>query len=397
METVAQKRGETMDRRGQFSKNISPGNNFIYPRIEDCAPESVPLRFKRMNRLLSILIWFLFSFPAMSQNEKTIDALFSEFNQTNAPGAAVMVIKEGKPVFAKAYGLANLAEKTRCSTNTNFRLASVTKQFTAMSILILAQRGKLTLDDKMTKFFPEFPDYGKEITLRHLLTHQSGLLDYEEVMPANVTIPLSDRDVLWILRQQDHLKCSPGEKFDYSNTGYSFLALIVEIVSGQKFATFLTENIFQPLGMTHSIAYEPGISVVPNRAFGYAKVGGGFEFSDQSTTSAVLGDGGIYSSLTDLYKWDQALSTEKLVSRKMLQEAFTAHSAKSDIEGSGYGYGWYVAKHRGSDRIWHYGSTCGFSTELDRFPEKQLTVIILINRRNAKNPELSHKIADLYW
>ncbi|MEO5802999.1 MAG: serine hydrolase domain-containing protein [Verrucomicrobiota bacterium] len=350
-----------------------------------------------MKRLFAFLALFSFSFSAMSQPEKTIDALFAEFDRTNSPGAAVMVIKEGKPVFAKGYGLAILADKILCSTNTNFRLASVTKQFTAMAIMILAERGKLSLEDKMTKFFPEFPDYGKEITIRHLLTHTSGLLDYEEGLPVGTTIPLSDRDVLWILRQQDHLEFSPGKKFQYSNTGYSFLSLIVEVVSGQKFATFLKENIFQPLGMTNSLAYEPGISVVPNRAFGYAKTNDGFEFSDQSLTSAVLGDGGVYSSLADLYKWDQALYTEKLVSRKKLKEAFTALSAQSDIEGSGYGFGWFISKHRGTDRIWHYGSTCGFSTELDRFPEKKITVIILINRRGAKDAEVSRKIADLYW
>jgi CubicO group peptidase (beta-lactamase class C family) len=350
-----------------------------------------------MKPLFAFLACFAFSFSAMSQTENAIDALFADFTQTNAPGAAVMVIKDGKPVFAKAYGLANVAEKIPCATNTNFRLASVTKQFTAMSILILADRGNLSLDDKLPKFFPEFPAYGKEITIRHLLTHTSGLLDYENVMPANLEIPLSDRDVLWLLMRQNHLKFSPGEKFDYSNTGYSFLALIVETVSGKKFAAFLRENIFIPLGMTNTLAYEAGISAVPHRAFGYAKTKDGFEFSDQSLTSAVLGDGGIYSSVAELFKWDQSLYTEKLVSKKMLDDAFTVHSRKSDFDGSGYGFGWYIGEHRGVKRIWHYGSTCGFSTEINRYPEKQLTVIVLTNRRNAKIEDASRKLADLFW
>lgn len=350
-----------------------------------------------MKRLFAFLVFFSFSFSAMSQPEKTIDALFADFDKTNSPGAAVMVINDGKAVFAKGYGMADLADETRCSTNTNFRLASVTKQFTAMCIMILVERDKLSLEDKMTKFLPEFPDYGNRITIRHLLSHRSGLIDYEDVMPANLTIPLSDRDVLWIMRQQKKTYFPSGTDFRYSNSGYALLALIVENVSGQKFATFLKDNIFQPLGMTNSVAYEEGISVVPNRAFGYAKVKDGFEFSDQSLTSAVLGDGGIYSSLADLCKWDQALYTEKLISRKVLERALKAHSAKSDIEGSGYGFGWYVAKHRNTGRIWHYGSTCGFSTQIDRFPEKKLTVILLMNRRDAKNTEMSRKIADLYW
>ncbi|MEP6662976.1 MAG: serine hydrolase domain-containing protein [Verrucomicrobiota bacterium] len=342
---------------------------------------------------------FLFLFPFIGSAmdvEKTIDGLLKEF-EGNVPGAAVMVIKSGQPVFAKAFGWSDLEKKIPCTTNTNFRLASVTKQFTAMSILILAERGKISLDDTITKFFPEFPSYGKEIIVRHLLTHTSGLLDYEEVMPKNLVIPLSDRDVLWIMLQQDHLKFSPGEKFDYSNTGYSLLSLIVEAASGQKFAVFLRENIFQPLGMKNSVAYEPGISVVPDRAFGYAKDGDKFVFSDQSSTSAVLGDGGIYSSLVDLFQWDQALYTEKLISKKMLAEAFTPHSNKSDFDGSGYGFGWYLGNYRGTKHIWHYGSTCGFSTKIERFPEKKLTVILLTNRRDANIKEIPQRIADLYW
>ncbi len=347
-------------------------------------------------------LWFAFlilvPFICSAMNEeKTIDGLLSDFARPESPGAAVMVIKNGKPIFSKAYGLANLEKQTSCTTNTNFRLASVTKQFTAMAILILAERGKLSLDDKMAKFFPEFPDYGKEITIRHLLTHTSGLLDYEEVMPANVTIPLSDRDVLYILCQQNKLEFPAGKKFHYSNTGYSFLALMVEAASGQKFAVFLSQNIFQPLGMKNSVAYEPGISVVPNRAFGYVKVKDGFQFSDQSLTSAVLGDGGVYASVTDLYQWDQALYTEKLVSRKMLEHAFTVQSSSSDFAGSGYGFGWYLGQYRGTKHIWHSGSTCGFSTKIERFPEKKLSVILLTNRRDANIKEIPQKIADLYW
>ena len=346
-------------------------------------------------------LWFafLFSIPFSSfamNEEATIDDLLKDFSGQR-PGATVMVIKNGDVLFAKAYGLANFAEKIPCTTNTNFRLASVTKQFTAMSILILAKRGKLSLDDKLTRFFPEFPAYGKEITIRHLLTHTSGLLDYEEVMPKETTIPLSDRDVLWILLQQDHLEFSPGEKYHYSNTGYAFLALIVEAASGQKFAAFLSENIFRPLGMKSSVAYEPGVSVVPQRAFGYVGKGDGFEFSDQSSTSAVLGDGGIYSSVVDLLQWDQALYTEKLVSKEALTEAFTSHANKSDVDGSGYGFGWYLGFYRSAKHIWHGGSTCGFSTKIDRFPERNLTVIILTNRRGANIPGVPKKIADLYW
>src|SRR5947208_6558265 len=166
----------------------------------------------------------------MSQtNEKVVDELFHDFDQAEAPGAAVMVIKEGKPLFTKGYGLADLEKKIPCTTNTNFRLASVTKQFTAMAVLILAEEGQLSLEDHLPKFFPEFPAYSKTISLDHLLTHTSGLPVYEDHIPAGAMIPLSDRDVLFILRQQSKTDLPPCAQFQYSNSDYALLALILEI------------------------------------------------------------------------------------------------------------------------------------------------------------------------
>src|SRR6266566_8244755 len=334
----------------------------------------------------------------MSQtNETVVDALFHDFDQTNAPGAAVTVIRDGKPLLAKGYGLADLEKKIPCTTNTNFRLASVTKQFTAMAVLILAEQEKLSLKDHLPKFFPRFPEYGKAITLRHLLTHTSGLPDYEDHIPQGTTIPLSDRDVLFILRHQSKTDFPPGSQFHYSNSSYALLALIVENVSGKTFPAFVKEKIFDPLGMTNSIAYVAGLSCVPNRAYGYVNGTSGWELSDQSLSSAVLGDGGIYSSVGDLFKWDQALYTEKLISRKMLADAFTAHSSWSDFKGSRYGYGWYVGNVRGTERIWHYGSTCGFSTRVERFPGRRLSVIVLTNRRDAEISPIVEKLIELFW
>jgi CubicO group peptidase (beta-lactamase class C family) len=334
----------------------------------------------------------------MSQtDEKVSDALFRDFDRPNSPGAAVIVIKDGKALFAKGYGQADLEKRIPCTTNTNFRLASVTKQFTAMAVLILAEQGKLSLEDRLPKFFPEFPAYGKTISLRHLLTHASGLPDYEDHIPAGTIIPLSDRDVLFILRQQSKTDFVSGAQFHYSNSAYALLALIVENVSGKSFPAFMKEKIFDPLGMTNSVAYVAGCSCVPNHAYGYVNGTSGWELSDQGVTSAVLGDGGIYSSVADLFKWDQALYTEKLISRKMLADAFTAHSSQSDFEGSGYGYGWYVGNFRGTKRIWHYGSTCGFSTRIERLPARKLSVIVLSNRRDAEISPIVEKLIELFW
>lgn len=325
-----------------------------------------------------------------------IDALFADFNRPDAPGASVAIIQNGKVLLAKGYGLANVEEKAPCTPETDFRLASLTKQFTAMSILILADRKKLSLDESLAGFFPEFPSYGNKITVRQVLSHTSGLIDYEDVIPPGTSIPVLDRDVLRLLMKQDTTYFPPGSRFRYSNSGYSLLSLIVEVRSGIPFAQFLKKNIFQPLKMNDSLAYEQGFSVIPNRAYGYTASDKGFTRTDQSLTSSVLGDGGIYSSVSDLFKWDQALYGTKLVSAKWLKLAFTPGSLATDFPNSHYGFGWYIGSYRGFKEIWHYGQTRGFTTRIARFPEKKFTVVILTNRNEAKVSEFPHKIADLY-
>src|SRR5437763_6645684 len=249
-----------------------------------------------------------------------------------SPGAAVIVIKEGKSLFAKGYGLADLEKKIPCRTNTNFRLASATKQFTAMAVLILAEQGKLFLKDHLPKFFPEFPAFGKTISLDHLLTHTSGLPDYEDHIPDGTRIPLSDRDVLFILRQQSKTDFPPGVQFHYSNSAYALLALIMESVSGKTFPAFVKEKIFNPLGMTNSIAYVAGLSCVPSRAYGYIIGTSGWELSDQSVTSAVLAEGGIYSWVPDFFNWTLALYPENLITLKILPTGLTVISANPALK-----------------------------------------------------------------
>lgn len=388
---------------------------------------------------------------ALDANALTqIESLFRDFGHPNAPGASVMVIHNGKTIFAKGFGLADLERKTPCTTNTNFRLASVTKPFTAMAVLMLVERGKLSLDDRLTDFFPEFPAYGKQITVRHLLTHTSGLLDYEDLIPPGTTMPVLDQDVLRVLMEntsdspqagvhrvawtenpaenEARLKRElqqrgsrpaetpkhttyfpPGSQFRYSNSGFALLALIVEVRSGETFAHFLKGNIFEPLKMSNTLAYEQGLAVVPNRAFGHtpkssslspgdgeraAVRGSAFDRTDQSLTSSVLGDGGIYSSVVDLAKWDAALYGKKLVSESTLRVAFSPATA-TDKPGRSYGFGWLVGEYRGLKEVFHGGETVGFRTRIARFPEKKFTVIILANRADAKLDELPHKIADL--
>ncbi len=319
--------------------------------------------------------------------------LFREFGRREAPGLSVMVIRAGQKLFARGYGLANLEDGTPCDLQTNFRLASLTKQFTAMAVLILCQRKKLVLDDRLTDFFPELPALAKQITLRHLLTHTSGLPDYETLLPRGTTLPVLDKDVLRLLLRENQTCFRPGKRYRYSNSGYALLALIVEARSGNTFSRFLKDNIFTPLGMTGTLAYEQGLSVVPHRAFGYTRSARGFERTDQSLTSLVLGDGGIYSSVADLYLWDQALYTNRLVSRKLLEQAFTP-TVKTEFPGSGYGFGWFIGNYRGLKEIWHYGETVGFTTRIARFPQHKLTVILLANRTGANLASMPHLVVE---
>ncbi|MBZ5622920.1 MAG: beta-lactamase family protein [Acidobacteriia bacterium] len=324
-----------------------------------------------------------------------VDALFGAYNQPTVPGASVMAIRDGKVLYRHAYGLANVENHMAAGTGTNYRLASVTKQFTAMAIMILAERKRLSFDDDLTKFFSDYPAYGKQITIRQLLNHTSGLRAYEDLIPPERTAQLKDLDVLDLLKRQTGTYFTPGSEWRYSNTGYAHLALIVEKASGMRFAAFLKKYIFDPLHMSGTVALEEGVSTVRNRAYGYSEHGSGFERTDQSLTSAVLGDGGIYSSVEDLYLWDQALYTTQLVGAETLLQAFTA-AVLSGGKKTSYGFGWEIGEYRGLKTVRHGGSTIGFRTHIARFPEKRFTVIVLINRNSAKPEVIADRIADLY-
>lgn len=338
---------------------------------------------------------------------KQVDALIRPLVTNGSPGFAVLVIKNGRVVLKQGYGLADLQAKTAVTSSTNFRLASVTKQFTATAIMLLVRDGKLSYDDTLGKLFPEFPSYGRSITVRQLLTHTSGLPDYEDLYEAKfpgssaAQIPqITDDEVLKLLEAQSKGKFAPGTQWHYSNSGYAMLSRIVETVSGMPFPEFLKQRIFDPLGMRHTVAFVKGRSEVPQRAYGYRQQQGQWMDSDQSPTSAVLGDGGIYSSLDDLQKWDAALANHSLLSAAEMKVALSAVAvpggAKSD-DGTPvqYGFGWFLDPYQGRARMHHYGETSGFRTTIQRFVDERLTIIILSNRREADVGALALKIADL--
>ena len=349
-----------------------------------------------------------------SQTERVkpeqIDAVFQPLVAEGTPGFAVGVYREGKIVFAHGYGLSDLALRVPIGPKTDFRLASLTKQFTATAIMLLVHDGKLSYDDPLTKVLPEFPVYGQKITIRQLLNHTSGLKDYEDIYenetadisPEKVA-QLKDKDVLRIEEAQDSTLFPPGSKWQYSNSGYAVLAMVVERVSGKSYGEFLKERIFQPLHMDGTLAYEKGRNEVPNRAFGYRKneTSGLWRFSDQSPTSAVLGDGGVYTSLDDLAKWDDALSHFTLLSEAEMKPAWTPVEVAGGVQGpdgsaSAYGFGWYLDAYKGHRRQWHYGETIGFLNNIERLPDDKLTVVVLSNRVDIDPGELAKKVLELY-
>ena len=340
-----------------------------------------------------------------------IDSIFESLRSTDAPGAAVLVISSGKPVFRRGFGVTDLRTRTPIDPETDFRLASFTKQFTATCIMLLAHDGKLQYDDHLTDFFPDFPAYGKSITIRNLLNHTSGLPDYEEIRmkqypntPDEKIPQILDAGVLKSLEQQTAGQFPPGSKWQYSNSGYAVLAMIVEKVSGKPFGQFLHERIFAPLKMNHTLAYEKGKNEVPHRAYGHSKQkDGSWRETDQSATSAVLGDGGIYTSIDDLEKWDRALRQHTLLSDAEMQPALTpvepaSGPAKvSSGKTLSYGFGWFLDPYQGHRRMFHDGETIGFLTTIQRFPDDKLTVIVLANRTDVDPEALGLKVADLYF
>lgn len=339
-----------------------------------------------------------------------IDQLFSKMTSAREPGCAVLVIKDEKTVFAKGYGVSDLRSFTAITAATNFRLASLTKQFTATAVMLLVHDGKLQYDDSLTKVFPDFPAYGKAITIRNLLNHTSGLLDYEDLLAQKYAgvpdenIPqIKDAGVLDLMKQQSTTRFPPGTRWEYSNSGYAVLAMVVEKISGKSFGDFLRERIFRPVGMTHSIAYEKDKNEVTHRAYGYSKTGAGWTETDQSSTSAVLGDGGIYTSLDDLEKWDRALTHHTLLSAKEVEPAYTPAAAGGwplgRLNGEAaprYGFGWFVDPFHGHTRYSHYGETVGFRNAIQRFPDNHLTVVVLCNRADRDAAPLAESVVDLF-
>ncbi|MGY0612922.1 serine hydrolase domain-containing protein [Luteimonas sp. A501] len=325
----------------------------------------------------------------------------------DVPGAALLVLRDGEPVVRRGVGLSDLAAGAPVTPATNFRLASLSKQFTAAAVLLLAEDGRLRLDDPVRRWLPELPANADGVTLHHLLSHTSGLHDYEDIMAADFEGQVRDADVPCLLatgapcaaRVAAAVTPAPpyfpaGTAYRYSNSAYALLALVVEKASGLSYPDFLRERIFTPLGMDSSLAFVNGVNAPANRAYGHSASGDGWARTDQSTTSAVLGDGGIYSSIDDLAKWDAALYDDRLLSDTSRALAFSAQTTTPTDEENvaAYGYGWRLD----GDLMWHSGETIGSRNVILRWPAQRLTVLMLTNRNGPEPYAAARAIGDAW-
>lgn len=319
-----------------------------------------------------------------------IDSLMRIY-QGPVPGASVMVLRDAEVLFRGAYGLADRERGVRATPATNYRLASISKQFTSAAVLLLMEEGRLSIDESAHRWLPSLPPAGGEFTIRQLLTHTSGVFDYEDLIPAGSTTPLRYPDVLRLLEAENRRYFAPGTNYRYSNSGYALLALVIERASGENFAAFLRRRIFQPLGMLHTVAYEEGVSTIAERAYGYSGSNESWARTDQSLTSSTLGDGGIYSSIDDLAKWDAALYDDRLLQPQSLKLAF-APAIRTDDPAVQYGLGWRIT----GESLWHSGETMGFRSVILRYPRHRFTVVVLTNRDAPDTYPTALDIAMLY-
>jgi CubicO group peptidase (beta-lactamase class C family) len=362
----------------------------------DVYEREVQIVTKKRSVLVSLVFILMLSAyaparPAQASGDealaKKIDAVMSEIYKPGEPGAAVIVRKDGQTIFRKGYGLADLELGVAVEPDMVFRLGSITKQFTVVSILMLAEQGKLGLQDEITKFLPDYPTQGRKITVEHLLTHTSGIQSYTD-MPEWLPLWRKDFTVKELVDffKGKPMKFEPGERWVYNNSGYILLGAIIEEVSGQTYEEFVDSHIFKPLGMKHSY-YGNTERVIPRRVPGYQKGKDGFANAPYLSMTQPYAAGSLLSSVDDLAVWSDAVFSGKLVRKEWLDKAFTPYKLK-DGESTGYGYGWFIANFSGHRSIEHGGGINGFTTYEMTFPEDRVFLAILTNSAvDGRGPE----------
>jgi CubicO group peptidase (beta-lactamase class C family) len=331
----------------------------------------------------------------LAQTPDAVDQFVkAEMEKQHIPGLALLVSRDGKPIRARGYGLANVELQVPVKPETIFQSGSVGKQFTATAVMMLVEEGKMSLADPLTKFFPDAPASWKQVTIRELLSHTGGFTDY----PKNFDMrkDYTEADLLKIV-ERIPLAYPPGTKWDYANLGYLTLGIVIHKVTGEFYGDFLQERIFRPLGMTTTRIISEA-DIVPNRAAGYRLIKG--ELKNQEWVSPTLNttaDGAMYFSILDLAKWDAALYTEKLLKRSSLDQMWTvARFNNGQPNPDHYGFGWSIEEKKGHKVIGHGGSWQGFRTRISRYVDDKLTVVVLLNLAEGEPGPISDRVAEMY-
>lgn len=327
---------------------------------------------------------------------ESVDQVFSEYGK-DGPGCALAVVKDGAILHSKGYGLASVEHGVPITPQTVFDIGSTSKQITAASILLLAQDGKLSLDDDVRKHIPEMPDFGTPVTLRHLLHHTSGVRDYIELLQLgeiSFEDVATDDDALVALSRQKALDFRPGDEHSYSNSGYFLLSLVVKRTSGKTLREFAQERIFTPLGMSSTQILDDHTRVIPRRAASYApRRDDGFRLAIANWEQT--GDGAVQTTVEDLAKWDRNFYDPK-VGGPALVEQLQVKGVLNDGSTIPYARGLIVDEHRGLRRVLHGGGWAGYRAEMIRFPDERLSVITLCNRGDANPTRMAMQVAELY-
>jgi CubicO group peptidase (beta-lactamase class C family) len=357
----------------------------------------VETRSRFVAGLAFALVWTGAAFAAESAQEK-VDRIFAVYDKADSPGCALGVIRDGDFIYRKGYGTASLELGVPLSPQSVFYMGSVSKQFTAASVVLAAEQGYLSLDDNIRKYIPELPDYGQPVTVRQMLHHTSGfrdILDLLELSGRNVKDAHPTAELIDLVVRQKGLNFRPGAEFLYSNTNYFLLGEVVKRATKQPLSVFAAENIFHPLGMTHTQFYDDHTSVVPGRIPAYAPGENGSFWVDWSTNFDKVGDGGLMSSVDDLLLWDRNFYDDRLGKGALLKEMLT-RGVLNDGEQIGYALGLEIGTYRGLQIVEHGGALFGYRTEVLRFPQERFTVLCLCNLSSADPSSLSRKVADVY-
>jgi CubicO group peptidase (beta-lactamase class C family) len=352
---------------------------------------------KRMILLLITIIACGISASFALADEKTdaVDKLFAAWDRTNSPGASLAILKDGKIIYKRGYGMADLEHGVTNKPDTVFRIASTSKQFTAACVALLALRGELDLDACVRDYIPELCEIYQPVTVRHLVHHISGIRDYltlQDLRGIGDDEYYTPKDVLELLSRQQALNFAPGNELLYSNSGYFLLGEIVRRVSGKTLAEFAKENIFQPLGMADTHFHDDHGRIVPDRATGYSPSGDGFEIDE--TILDIVGDGAVFTTVEDMYLWDQNFYDNKLVDG--LVELILTPGVLNNGDTLDYAFGLGYGEHRGMKIISHGGAFVGFRAQIIRFPDVGFSVVCLCNNGSMNPNELCLKVADIY-